>query len=311
LIQFEDFGNRNAFRLLKKYRSLTCSFNDDIQGTAAVALGGLYAALRITKQKLEGQKILFLGAGEAGTGIGELVVSALTDLGLSEIEARKRCWFVDSKGLIVKEREDLSEHKLPFAQNHPRVPDFLSSVKALKPTAIIGASGQSGAFTPEVLQAMAQINTMPIIFALSNPTSMSECTAEEAYTHTRGRCIFAGGSPFPPFDFNGRVHVPGQGNNVYIFPGIGLGTVACGIKHIIDEMFLVAAKTLSALVTEADLAKGSVYPPLTRIREVSLNIAQAISEIAYARGLALTPEPSDIKTFLKARMYDPRYEIYV
>ncbi|MBU4319078.1 MAG: NAD-dependent malic enzyme [Proteobacteria bacterium] len=311
LIQFEDFGNRNAFRLLKRYKDKVCSFNDDIQGTAAVALGGLYAALRITKQKLEDQKILFLGAGEAGTGIGELIVSAMVEQGLPEIEARKRCWFVDSKGLIVQDRKNLSEHKIPFAQDHPFLPDFLSAVEALEPTAIIGASGQPGAFTKAILEAMARIHEQPIVFALSNPTSMSECTAEEAYTHTQGRCIFAGGSPFTPVAIHGRIHVPGQGNNVYIFPGIGLGAISCRIKHVIDEMFLAAAKTLAARVTETDLAKGSIYPPLTGIREVSLDIATAISQIAYARGLAEEPEPSDIKAFLKSKMYDPRYEVYV
>lgn len=311
LIQFEDFGNHNAFRLLKKYKNSVCTFNDDIQGTAAVAVGGLYAALRITEQKFEDQRILFLGAGEAGTGIGELMVSAMKDLGLPENEARRRCWFVDSKGLIVAGRKDLSEHKLAFAQDHPYLPDFLSSLEALKPTVIIGASGQANAFTPEILQAMARINEQPIVFALSNPTSMAECTAIDAYTHTQGRCIFAGGSPFAPVTVNGKTHVPGQGNNVYIFPGVGLGAVACRVKHILNVMFLAAAKTMASLVTEEDLAKGSIYPPLAKIREVSLNIATAVCEIAYAEGIAGIPEPSDIKAFLKSRMYDPRYEVYV
>ena len=311
LIQFEDFGNRNAFRLLNRYKNSVCAFNDDIQGTAAVALGGLYAALRITGQNLKDQKILFLGAGEAGTGIGELIVSAMEEIGLSEEEARMRCWFVDSKGLIVRSRDDLSEHKRSFAQDHPFLPDFLSSIHALKPTAIIGASGQPGVFTPEILSAMARINERPIIFALSNPTAKSECTAREAYTHTKGRCIFAGGSPFPPVTVNARLFKPGQGNNVYIFPGVGLGTISCGITHIIDEMFLSAAKILAGQVTDADLSQGSIYPPLNAIRDVSLNIAVGVAEIAYEKGLAVEPKPLDLKSFIRSRMYDPRYEVYV
>ena len=311
LIQFEDFGNKNAFRLLKKYKNKVCTFNDDIQGTAAVALGGLYGALRITQKSLCDQTLLFLGAGEAGIGMGELMVSAMVEQGLSEDDARSRCWFVDSKGLIVKDRKNLSEHKRRFAHDHDGIPDFLSAVEALRPTAIIGASGQPGTFTPKVLSAMARINEHPIIFALSNPTANSECTAEEAYTHTQGRCAFSSGSPFAPVTYNGQKFKPGQGNNVYIFPGIGLGVISCRSRHVVDDMFLKAAKILADQVTESDLREGRIYPPLDRIRDVSLNIAVAVAKIAYEKGLAGIPEPANLKAYIQSQMYDPRYEVYV
>ncbi|MGC8720695.1 MAG: NAD-dependent malic enzyme, partial [Thermodesulforhabdaceae bacterium] len=225
LIQFEDFGNRNAFRLLKRYRDRVCCFNDDIQGTASVTLAGLYSAMRITGGRLRDQKILFLGAGEAGIGTGELIVSAMVSEGLSVEEARERCWYVDSRGLVVAARDDLTEHKKEFAHDHPFLPDLISAVKAIKPTILIGVSGKPRMFTPEVLSEMARINERPVIFSLSNPTSNTECTAEEAYRYTGGRAIFASGSPFDPVEVDGKVFYPAQGNNVYIFPGVGLGVM--------------------------------------------------------------------------------------
>jgi len=188
LIQFEDFANHNAFRFLDKYRSRVCTFNDDIQGTAAVALAGIYSALRITKGALKDQRLLFFGAGEAGTGIGELVVSAMKAEGLSEEDARKRCWFIDSQGLVVKGRGKLASHKLPFAQDREFILDPLTIIKEYHPTALIGVSGRNGTFSQEVLETIAKDVDRPIVFALSNPTSMAECTAEEAYRWTGGFC---------------------------------------------------------------------------------------------------------------------------
>jgi malate dehydrogenase (oxaloacetate-decarboxylating)(NADP+) len=311
LIQFEDFANLNAFRLLDKYRHSICTFNDDIQGTGGVALAGLYSALRITGGKLTDQKILFLGAGEAAMGISHLIVAAMTAEGLPEEEARRRCWFVDSKGLVVQSRDNLADHKQPYAHDYPFQPDLQSAVSALKPTAIIGASGQSGAFSRPVLEAMAEFNARPIVFALSNPTSKAECTAEQAYTWTGGRAVFASGSPFDPVTVNGKTLVPGQGNNAYVFPGVGLGAILCGAKLVTDEMFFASARALADLVSEEDLEQGLIYPPLSEIREVSAAIALAVVEVAYERGLATSPRPADLRASIQAEMYQPVYESYV
>ena len=311
VIQFEDFANHNAFRLLHKYRDRICTFNDDIQGTAAVALAGIFSALRITGGKLTDQRILFLGAGEAATGIADLVVSAMVAQGLDEKTARRRCWLVDSRGLVVNNRTDLAEHKLPYAHDHAPIGDFLAAVKTLKPTAIIGVAAVGGAFTKEVLEEMARINELPVVFALSNPTSKAECTAEEAYRHTGGRALFACGSPFEPVALNGKTFVPRQGNNSYIFPGIGLGAIASGARRITDEMFMTAAHSLAHDVTEPDLGQGSLYPALPRIREVSANIAVKVAGVAYRRGLAAGREPQDVLAHVRSQMYEPPYSSYV
>ncbi len=307
LVQFEDFANLNSFRLLEKYRNRICAFNDDIQGTAAVTLAGLYSSLRITGGQLKDQRLLFLGAGGAGIGIGELIASAMAAEGLSIEEARKRCWFVDSKGVVVKSRSDLQDHKLLFAHDMDTVPDFLAAIRKFKPTGIIGVSGRPGSFTREMVEEMSRLNDRPMIFALSNPTSMAECTAEQAYGWSGGRAIFASGSPFDPVEFEGRTLVPGQGNNAYIFPGVGLGVVVSEARHVTDEMFAVAARTLAMEVSEADLELGRVYPALERIREVSLAIAVAVAKVAYDSGLAGSPEPEDIKGRIQEEMYEPVY----
>jgi malate dehydrogenase (oxaloacetate-decarboxylating)(NADP+) len=307
LIQFEDFANHSAFRLLHKYRDTIPVFNDDIQGTAAVALAGLFSALRITGGKLTDQTVLFLGAGEAATGIADLIVSAMVAEGATEAEALRRTWLVDSRGLVVRSRSDLTEHKLRYAHDQAPIGGFLTAINTLKPTAIIGVAAVGGAFTPEVLQTMAAINTRPIVFALSNPTSKAECSAEEAYRHTGGRALFACGSPYDPLKFDGKTLVPRQGNNSYIFPGVGLGAIASGARLVTDEMFMVAAHALAHLVSEADLEQGSLYPALPRIREVSAHIAEAVAEVAYERGLATTNRPNDLMAYIQSQMYDPRY----
>ncbi|MDH3288938.1 MAG: NAD-dependent malic enzyme [Betaproteobacteria bacterium] len=311
VIQFEDFANHNAFRFLNRYRERIPTFNDDIQGTAAVALAGIFSALRVTAGKLTDQRILFLGAGEAAAGIADLVASAMASQGMKEDDARRHCWLVDSRGLVVKSRTDLVEHKLPYAHEHAPVGDFLSVIKALRPTAIIGVAAVGGTFTREVLEEMARLNERPIIFALSNPTSKAECTAEEAYRYTGGRALFACGSPFDPVTVNGQTFVPRQGNNSYIFPGVGLGAIASGAQRITDEMFMTAAHSLAHDVTETDLAQGSLYPALPRIREVSGNIAIAVAEVAHRRSLSTGAAPSDLAAHIKAQMYDPRYQSYI
>jgi malate dehydrogenase (oxaloacetate-decarboxylating)(NADP+) len=311
LIQFEDFATSNAFHILARYRDRICTFDDDIQGTASVALAGLYSVLRITGGALREQKILFAGAGEAGIGIADLLVAALKEEGVAEDEARRRCWFVDSRGLVVRSREDLAEHKRAYAHDHESLAGFAAAVAALRPTAIVGVSGTPGIFTREVLEQMAKLNERPIVFALSNPTSKSECTAEQAYASTQGRAIFASGSPFDPVSLGGRTYVPGQGNNAYIFPGVGLGAVACEASRVTEGMFLAAAKALAAQVSEDDLAQGRIYPALARIRDVSAHIAAAVAEVAHAQGLAASAKPDDLLAAIRAEMYEPRYRSYV
>ncbi len=306
LIQFEDFGNQNAFRLLEKYRYQQRVFNDDIQGTAGVTLAGVLSALKITGQRLSDQRILFLGAGEAGIGIGHLIASAMETEGLSLEAARQRCWFVDSKGLVVASRTDLVGHKLPFAHQHEFVADLQSAVDMLRPTMLIGASGMPHTFTQPIVEAMARYNERPVIFALSNPTSKSECTAEEAYRWSSGRAIYASGSPFQPVTLNDVTYVPGQANNSYIFPGVGLGIVVSGARRVTDAMFTAAARSLAEQVTDADLKDGKIYPPLSNIRSVSAAIAESVAEIAYQEGLADTKRPDDLAAYIKSQMYDPR-----
>jgi malate dehydrogenase (oxaloacetate-decarboxylating)(NADP+) len=311
LIQFEDFANHNAFRLLQKYQDKVCTFNDDIQGTASVTLAGLYSALRITRRPLIDQRFVFFGAGEAGTGIANLVADALKEKGLSDAEARARCWFIDSKGLVVKSRSDLAEHKRPYAHDQDFNADPFSVINSIRPSAIIGVCGQTGIFTERTLKRMAEINDRPIIFALSNPTSKAECTAEDAYRLTNGRAVFASGSPFAPVFIDGQKLIPGQGNNAYIFPGFGLGIVVSESRRVTNEMFLAAAHALASEVSETDLAEGRIYPPLKRIRAVSLTIAIAIAKVAYDQGLAAVPKRDDLRSHIGAQMFEPGYRSYV
>ncbi len=306
LIQFEDFLTPNAYRLLNAYRDRVLCFNDDIQGTASVALAGVYASTRISGIDFSDLTIMFLGAGSAATGIADLMVEAFKDKGMSEEQARRRLWFVDINGLVVKSRDDLAEHNLPYAHDHKPL-SFAQAVKEIKPHVLIGATGAPGAFTQDIVASMAKINERPVIFALSNPTSRAECTAEQAYIWSKGRVIFSSGSPFAPVTLNGKTYAPGQGNNAYIFPGIGLGAVICEAKHICEDMFLAAAKKLAEQVTQEDLKKGSVYPPLNAIRNASLEIAKAVAQVAYDQGLANAPRPQALEQAIADYMYDPYY----
>jgi malate dehydrogenase (oxaloacetate-decarboxylating)(NADP+) len=310
LVQLEDFGNSNAFRLLAKYREQLCLFDDDIQGTGAVALAGLLGALRISGGELAGQRVLFYGAGQAGIGIGSSIVAAMCEQGLSLEQARQRCWFFDSRGLLVAGRDTIAEQKAPFAHEHAPVDDFAEAVRTLRPTAIIGCAGRAGVFSKDVVKTMAELNERPVVFALSNPTANAECSAEDAYGWSDGRAIFASGSPFAPVPVGNRTLVPGQGNNAYIFPGVGLGAVSSGASAVTDEMFLAAARVLASLVSDEDLAAERVYPCLSRIREVSALIAAEVAAIAHARGLAREPQPADMLAHVKAQMFQPVYPHY-
>ena len=311
VIQFEDFANHNAFRLLHKYRDRICTFNDDIQGTAAVALAGLLSALRITGGTLDNQCLLFLGAGEAATGIADLAVAAMVEGGADPALARRRCWLFDSKGLVVAGRSDLAEHKRPYAHEHAPQADFLAAIRSLEPTALIGVAATAGTFTQAVVGEMSRLNARPIVFALSNPTSKSECTAAQAYAWSDGRALFACGSPFDPVTLAGHTHVPRQGNNSYIFPGVGLGAIAVRAQRITDATFLAAAHALAQQVTPEDLAQGSLYPPLAQVREVSAHIAAAVAAVAFDEGHAGIARPADLLAHVKSCMYEPSYPTYV
>jgi len=306
MVQFEDFKTENAFRLLAEYRDKVTSFNDDIQGTAAVALAGVMASSRATGIPLKDQKIMFLGAGSAATGIADLVMKALMEEGLTEAEAKSRISLVDSKGLVTAGREKIEDNKKPFAQDHAPA-SLMEAINDLKPTVLIGATGTPNTFTKEVVEAMSAINARPVIFALSNPTSQAECTAQQAYEWSKGKAVFASGSPFAPVMLNGETFHPGQGNNAYIFPGLGLGVTLSEATKITDSMFLAAAKTLAGMVTDDDIKRGALYPPLKDIRKVSAAIAKNVIEIAGDENIAGTPQPPNLEKFIERAMYDPCY----
>lgn len=304
LVQFEDFHNTNAFRLLENYRHKITSFNDDIQGTAAVVLAGIYAANRVRGEDLKNQRIMFLGAGSAATGIADLIVSALQEQGMSAEDARAKLWLVDSKGLVVGSRASVEDHKKSYAHDHAPM-DLLDAIKDIKPTMLIGATGTPNTFTREIVETMSALNERPVLFALSNPTSQAECTAEQAYEWSRGAAIFASGSPFAPVEHNGETLKPGQANNAYIFPGLALGVILSEAESVTDEMFLAAAKTLAQLTKEETLGGGTLFPPLKDIRAVSAKIAEAVIREAQHQGLARASLPRNLSAFVERAMYDP------
>jgi malate dehydrogenase (oxaloacetate-decarboxylating)(NADP+) len=308
-IQFEDWAGTDAVRLLARYRDKVCCFNDDIQGTASVALAGLLGALRITGGKLSGQTFLFLGAGSAGTGIADLLTQAMIPEGLSPQEARSRIWLFDVNGLLESTRADLADFQKPYAHQHPPINDFVHAIEVIKPTAIIGVSTVPKAFNQRVIEAMARVNQRPIIFPYSNPTSRSECSAEEAYRWSEGRAVFASGSPFPPVRLNGKTFVPGQGNNVYIFPAIGLAVYATRARRVTDEMFIAAARAVADQVTRAELEVGLIYPPQSTILKTELYAAERVAEVIFKRDLARVPAPENIAQFIGSQTYKAEYQL--
>ncbi|XP_010231631.1 NADP-dependent malic enzyme, chloroplastic isoform X1 [Brachypodium distachyon] len=313
LVQFEDFANHNAFDLLAKYSKSHLVFNDDIQGTASVVLAGLLASLKVVGGTLADHTYLFLGAGEAGTGIAELIaleMSKHTDTPVDD--CRKKIWLVDSKGLLVESRKESLQHfKKPFAHEHEPMKTLLEAVQSIKPTVLIGTSGVGRTFTKEVIEAMASFNEKPVIFSLSNPTSHSECTAEEAYTWSKGTAVFASGSPFDPVEYEGKTYVPGQSNNAYVFPGFGLGVVISGAIRVHDDMLLAASEALAEQVSQENFDKGLIFPPFTNIRKISANIAAKVAAKAYDLGLASRlPRPDDLVKYAESCMYTPLYRSY-
>jgi malate dehydrogenase (oxaloacetate-decarboxylating)(NADP+) len=306
-LQWEDFANLNAVPILTRYRDRICTYNDDIQGTAAVALAGILGALRITKQKLTGQRFLFLGGGSAATGIAELISEAMAMEGISLDAGRARNWLFDINGLMVTSRTDLADFQKPFAHDHAPMNSFAAAIEAIRPTGIIGVSTVPKLFNRQVIEAMARVNERPIIFPYSNPTSRSECTAEEAYKWSEGRAIFASGSPFPPLEIGGRKFIPGQGNNVYIFPAMGMAVLATEAALVTEEMFIVAAKAVAEQVTEESLASGLIYPPQSQILDASLRVAAKVAAHVFDKELARVKRPDDIEAHIRATAYRPDY----
>jgi malate dehydrogenase (oxaloacetate-decarboxylating)(NADP+) len=306
-IQWEDFANPNAGPILERYRERISSFNDDIQGTAAVGVAGILAALRMKGEQLKDQTFLFFGAGSAGTGIADLLCRVLVSEGVPMDEARKKCWLVDSKGLVVASRTDLTDTKKPFAHEAEHVGTLHDAARVTKATALIGTSTIPKSFTFEVIEQMASNTDRPIIFPFSNPTSKSECTAEEAYTWTGGRAIFASGSPFQPVELDGHTYYPGQGNNVYIFPGVGLAVYATQARTIPDRAFAVAARALAGMVSEEQFAKGLIYPSMANIRQAALVVAQAVATFFFDEGLARVERPADVSAFVADHVWSPEY----
>lgn len=307
MVQFEDFKTENAFRLLNEYRDKITSFNDDIQGTAAVALAGVLSAERITGKDFKDERIMFLGAGSAATGIADLMVKELQHRGLSEEEARSRISLVDSKGLVTKGREKIESNKAPFAQDHAPA-TLIEAIKDLKPTVLIGATGVAGTFTKEAVELMAAQNERPVIFAMSNPTSLTEATPQQVYEWSKGKAVYASGSPFPSVEFDGKTFVPSQSNNAYIFPGIGLGVTLSEATKITDSMFLAAARTLAKMVSEEDLKNGAIYPSLKDLRKVSAAIAREVIVIAGDENVFGVPQPPNLEQYIQKHMYNPNYD---
>jgi malate dehydrogenase (oxaloacetate-decarboxylating)(NADP+) len=312
LIQFEDFSNNHAFPLLERYRDRVPCFNDDIQGTGAVTLAGLLSALRVSGEPLGAQRVLFSGAGSAARGIADTIVAAaMAQDGLDLVAARRQIWMMDSQGLVTRARLDrLARHKRDFAHDAPPARDLLDIVRQVKPSVLIGVSKQPGAFTERVIREMHKHVRRPIIFPLSNPTAKAECTAEQAYHWTQGAALFASGSPFAPVTVEGRIFVPGQCNNMYIFPGVGMGAVTFRIRRITDRMFFAAARTLAGQVGEESLAAGRLFPDLGGIRELSAQIAVAVGEVAFAEGLTSIDRPPDLLAYVKRKMFTPCYVPY-
>jgi malate dehydrogenase (oxaloacetate-decarboxylating) len=317
VLQWEDFLKENALTQLQRFRDRLCTFNDDIQGTAAIVVAGVYAATRLTSRRVRDQRIVLAGAGASAQGIADLLVSALCDDGLTRADAQRRVWMVDSRGLVTQARTNLEAFKATYARPVDELAGIAAAdpsrigleetIRAVEPTILLGTSGTAGLFTEPVVRAMAAVCQRPLVFPLSNPTSRSECTAEEAVRWSDGRAIVATGSPFAPVEHGGRRFRIGQGNNVFIFPGVGLGLWVAKIGRVTDAMFLDAAKAVAGQVTAADLAAGAVYPDLARIRACSQAVAGAVIRRAIADGLVDGAIEPDIEAMVSRAMWFPRY----
>jgi malate dehydrogenase (oxaloacetate-decarboxylating)(NADP+) len=307
--------------LLARYRDRVCCYNDDVQGTAGVVLAGLINALKLTGGKLRDQRILFLGAGSAGTGLANLFVAAVVKEGLSESEARKRVWMFDTQGLVVAGRPGLATHKLPYAHPHApskpfhtlleESPQIVAAIEEFKPTALIGVSTIGKLFTRQVVEAMSRINERPIIFALSNPIEHHECLPEEAYQWSKGKAIYAGGVQFQPVQYNGQTLLPSQANNLYIFPAVGMAIYATQAKRVTDEMFIESAHAVADQVTPEKLKQGMLFPPQSNILEIEIKTAARVANLVFDSNLAGVARPADCEAFIRSHVYKPEYRSLV
>src|SRR5712664_1918745 len=306
-IHFEDWKGTDAIRLLNRYTDKVLCYNDDIQGTASVVLAGLTPALQIIDAPLTDQRILFLGAGSAGIGIARLIAAAMQAKGLSQHEARSRISMFDIDGLLEPSRANLSEAQKVFAHKAPPSKDLVKTIETLKPTVLIGVSTKGGAFNQRVVEAMSKLNERPIIFALSNPTDKAECTAEQAYTWSKGKALFAAGVQFPDVTLNGRTYHPGQANNFYIFPAVGLATYVARPRRITDECFIVAAQASADQIGPDLRAKGMLFPGQANILETETTTATRVAEFMFDEGLAQVKRPRDIRAWIERQLYKPQY----
>jgi malate dehydrogenase (oxaloacetate-decarboxylating)(NADP+) len=306
-IHFEDWTGIDAVHLLERYRDKVSCYNDDVQGTAGITLAGMINATKIKGTQLKDEKYLFLGAGSAAIGLANLLCTALVTQGMKLEDAQARVSMYDINGLLEPTRTDLVDFQIPYAHPHEKVKDFVAAIESIKPTTIIGVSTIGGAFTQQVVEAMSRINDRPTIFALSNPTEHAECTPEQAYNWSKGKAIYAAGVQFPPVEYNGQTFVPGQANNFYIFPAIGLAIYATQAKRVPDEMFIEAAAAVADCVSPDMLKQGSIYPPQSNILEIEIKTAARVAKVVFDKGLARVDRPDDIEAFIRGHVYQPEY----
>jgi malate dehydrogenase (oxaloacetate-decarboxylating)(NADP+) len=310
-IHFEDWTGSDAVHLLERYRDKYCVYNDDVQGTAGIVLAGMINATKLKGTQLKDEKYLFLGAGSAAIGLADLLCSALVQQGISLKEAQSKVFMFDINGLLESTRKDLFDFQLPYAHQHAPTHDFVEAIKSIKPTTIIGVSTVGGAFNQKVVETMSELNQRPVILALSNPTDRAECTPEQAYTWSKGKAIYAAGVQFPPVHYNNQVFLPGQANNSYIFPAIGMAIFATQTKRVTDEMFIEAAHAVADQVSPDLLKQGLLYPLQTKILEVEIQTAARIARLVFDSGLARVERPEDMLTFIREQVYKPEYTSFV
>lgn len=306
-IHFEDWTGVDAVHLLQRYRDRYCVYNDDVQGTAGITLAGMINAVKLKGTQLKDEKYLFLGAGSAGIGLANLLCSALVAQGMTLADAQSRVHMFDVNGLLESTRTDLVDFQLPYAHPHAPCDDFVAAIESIRPTTIIGVSTIGGAFTQQVVGAMSRINERPVILALSNPTEHAECTAEQAYTWSKGKAIYAAGVPFAPVHLEGQVFLPGQANNFYIFPAVGMAIYATRASRVSDAMFIEAAAAVADQVPPAMLAQGLLYPPQANILETEIQTAARVAKLVFDSGLARVERPADMVEFIRKHVYQPEY----